>query len=293
METLPQFALIAKTVEPTEEMKQAIALVKYRVKEYNAIENPTDADEEILREYVDDFNYQQQRNAVKGYPSNAVDLLEMYAQRRFVAKIKLGRHSSNNKLGIEFETHEMSFSDFYMAHKTVCPACGRLKALLSSLCYLVRENMTKEIDGRICFKRLSQKITSQENPYRHFWFFLKSDNREDYYSYNKVREALIEIVDKCFPGAPHPEFAHYSMQWFMERIAESATVQRLTRWLIWRIVYAMYPKMGAEEEPGTNSPSRHVAWCAYENKRRCTKLDIDCHSSVSCPFYMESASKRR
>lgn len=293
METLPQYALIAKTVELTEDMKQAIGLVKYRVKEYNAIENPTDADKKILLEYVDDFNYQQQRNAVKGSPVNSVDLLEMYAQRRFVAKIKLGCHSSNNKLGIEFETHEMAFADFYMAHKTVFPAYGRLKASLSSLCYLVRENMTKEINGKICFKRLAYKVTSPENPYSYYWFCLESEKREDYSSYGKVREELIEIVDKYFPGAPHPEFAYYSMQWFMERIAESASVKRLTRWLIWRIVYAMYPKWGEAEEPGSNSPSRHVAWCAYENKRRCTKLDIDCHSSISCPFYVESATKRK
>ncbi len=293
MDTLPQYALIAMTVELTEEMKQAIALVKYRVKEYNSIEKPTDADERILREYVDDFNFQQRRNAVKGSPVNSVDLLKMYAKRRFVARIKLGCHSSNNKLGVEFVTHELSFDDFCMAHKTVFPSFGRLKASLSSLCYLVRQNMTNEIDGKIRFKRLAWIITSPENPYNHNYFLLESDNREDYYSYGKVRDALIKILDKYFPGAPHPEFGHYSMQWFMVGIAESTSVDRLTRWLILMAAYAMYPKMGKDEESGSHLPSRHVAWCAYENKRRCTKLDIDCHSSVSCPFYMEAASKRK
>ena len=291
--TLPQFSLIAESVELTEELKRAINIVKYKVKEYNAIENPTEADKEILREYVDDFNYQQRRNAVRGSYSSPLELLEMYAQKRIAAKIKLGCHSSNNRLGIEFETHEMQFSDFYEAHKAVFPSFWKLKAELSSLAYLIRQNMLYEVRGKIKFKRLAEKITSSEHPYHHSYFLLKSDNREDYTSYGKVRNALSEIVEEFFPGAPIPEFEYQSLNWFMERIAESASVGRITRWFIWRVVYAMHPELDAEEEPGSKSPSRHVAWCAYDHKRRCTKLDIECHSSVSCPFYIEAASKRK
>lgn len=292
--TLPQFALIAESVELTEELKRDIGIVKYNVEEYNKIPNPTAADKEKLDGYVDDFNHQQQVRAVKGPCSSPAELLNLYVQKRFVPQIRLGQHGTNRKYCIEFKLDELTFCDFCNAHKKeVDMRMNSLAKELCTLCYYLYENMVNSLNGEIPLKYYAQFMDRTKNPYSCICFLRDSFtfSRESLASKKKIRIALTEIAREYFPDVQIPYIHASELELFLHSISHSISPDRILNRFIDVIVFSAYPQLKKQHKNKTSAKSRHVAWCTYEHNRRCMKLDIECYSSVSCPFYREASNK--
>ena len=304
-------ALIYDAIEVTEDLRQATKRVLDVVKEYNRKSNRTNEDTEWLNTIVDNFNYDQKYQAVRVKCSTPTELLEQYMQHRIVPQIRVAPHSSNRLYGINFYTHYLDFHDFYGANKSAFPNYHEFCQVLSLFLHNIHKEITRSENHNDFFPYRPNRIIRDQlmwwkeienrNQYAEHLISFEWHSRLDVSSVtgkSKLNDIFTTILTTYFPGFQYNHFPSHVWKDIFDYIAKGHTLRTTMDYLLrlaWRQVHKKPGSMlNAQTDNNCgNTIERHVAWCQNENKRNCTLLHFECHSSKNCPFYRESPLKKK
>lgn len=303
--------LLDDSIEVTAEFRQAIKRILSDVRAYNLNPNRTEEDSKWLKDIVDNFNFDQKYQAVRVNCSTSTELLDQYMKRRIVPQIKVAPHSSNKLHGIEFFTHYLDFQDFYTANKSAFPHYHEFCQVLSLFLHNLHAEITRSENHNDFFPHRPNRLIRDQlmwwreienrNQYAEHLISLEWRSRLDVSSVTgkaKLNDIFTTILTTYFPGFQYNHFPRHVWNDIFDYIADGHTLRTTMDYLLrlaWRQVHK---KPGSTLNAQTdsncgNTIKRHVAWCQNENKRNCTLLHFECHSSEYCPFYRESPLKKK
>ena len=295
----PHTKLIQRKVELSANFIEQAQIVNYEVMQYNSLVTPSVADMQRLECIVNDFNYHQKYLSVRGSYSSPDELLKTWIDKRTVAQIKISTHTSNKKKAISFYTTNLSFDDFYKAHRQTFPKYSELLDVLSFFCRKLYTYIESATGTSPFFQYQIYTYNHKCNPYSESfvnknWKLLLSD--EDIQNKKKLKTIFATIANTFFVETQFQRLPGFATNWLLFIIAQGKPISYVVQTFL-ELSYLAANKLLSTDIFSTNtSPSpktRLINWCEFEKNRKCTKLKIDCHSSVNCPFYRESQLKKQ
>lgn len=303
--------LLDNAIEVTAEFRQAIKRILSDVRAYNLNPNRTEEDSKWLKNVVENFNFDQQYQAVRVKCSTSTELLDQYMKRRIVPQIKIAPHSSNKLLGLEFFTHYLDFQNFYDANKSAFPNYHEFCQVLSLFFHNIHKEITRSENHNGFFPYRPSRIIRDQlmwwkeienrNQYVEHPLSLEWHSRLDLSSVtgkSKLNAMFTTILTTYFPGFQYNHFPSHVWKDIFDFIANGHTLRTTMDYLLrlaWRQVHKQpgMPLNARVDNNYGNTINRHIAWCENENKRNCMLFHFECHSSENCPFYRESPLKRK
>lgn len=263
--------------------------VDYEVACYNAMKSPTPQDLERLEMVVEEFNSDRKYNAVGKY-DNKKDLVDGWIATRKVLQIKLTQHHYNQQYCISLNCAFVAWNDYYRRNKDAFPEHDEYYKAISTFCALVYDGIMR---GDY---RKDMLYNHRSNPYSRYLIAGRANKSLPQNGFPTIEDAAFALtrITHIYQIKHRTQSSPRIVMWCLGKlICERYSFDAIFANVIF---YANALENGKISDLwGWNRQhtiTRHISWCAYEDRRRCTKLQIDCYSSVNCPFYLESATKR-
>ena len=267
-----------------------LKILKHAINEYNQLSVPTYSDLSRLQDALDDFNFSQKYQAVhmEGACKDSGDLFNLYRKNHNVTTAYLQKHSASRKCFFYLKAEYFSFDKFYSAHKNAFPLYNEFKMVFNTMCYYFWDTLFFDDNGKPC------SYFFHKNPFSPAFLLSPqfSFSRESVNSNTRKTNVLNKLKNYYFPSLSSFKIYGTDTKFFILnfRYVKSFT-KALNLFSLTLLRACNGHKFPAQDE--RKAPiSRHIAWCVYENRRKCSLLDIECHTSVSCPYYRESTVKK-
>lgn len=278
--------------------------VDYEVACYNAMESPTPQDLEHLELIVSEFNSDRIFIAI-GKHETKIQLIDKWIVARNVLQIKLEQHKSNKQHCIALTSVYVNFNSFYERNETVFPEYMDYFRAVSTFCYMLYASILNADRTNTLYDSTYSACMNRQNPYQPY--LVDKEIKEimpstGFLSFSQAVQAIAGIVYTYQTARRTAKdgwliYPRRIVRGVMVLVKQRAPIPRIFEYIIFLSqkaanntldsVYADWKTYRRD-----SCITRHVSWCVYECKRVCTKFQIDCHSSVSCPFYLESATKK-
>ncbi len=280
-------------MEPETQLSPQTALdlkiLKHAIEEYNQLSAPTHSDFSKLQDALDDFNFSQKYQAVhaEGPCKDSGDLFNLYQKNCNVTTAHLQTHCASGKYFFYLKTEHLSFDKFYNAHKTAFRLYDEFKRVFSTVCYYFWDNLVYD-------NKHARSHLFPQNPFSPvFSLSPRFSFSKESVSTNTGKTKILNELKNCyFPSLSSFKIYGTDMKYFSFSIVYAKSLTKAINLFFWTLIRACnghkFPLQYERKAP----ISRHIAWCIYENRRKCSLLDIECHTSVSCPYYRESSTKK-
>lgn len=295
---IPHTDLIQKAVDLDDRTLSDIRIVAYEVESFNRLKNPNSEDKNRLQRIIGEFNNDQRFHALRGKYETPKELIDGWINKQKIAQIKLVQHSSNKKYCIAFNTAFVSFEEFYQNHTQAFPKYGDYFKALSTLCAVLYDNILLATTGQEPLASYHiYTYTHKRNPYQKFSV---SPNLATMLSHdllqkpNQAKIALREIINTFQPECCIKHFPSIASKWVFISLAQGKPIGDIFQsviFLSWMTANNLFTSNSLFDISPQKEITRHISWCVHENKRRCMKLEIECHSSINCPFYANNPHK--
>lgn len=267
-----------------------LKILKHAINEYNQLSDPADSDLSKLQDSLADFNFSQKYQAVHAEVAckDSGDLFNLYRKNCNVTTAHLQKHCTNKKAFFYLKAEHLAFDKFYSAHKNAFPLYNEFKTILGTICYYFWDSLVWDNNGK------PRSYFAAQNPFSPVFLssFPISFSKESVSTNTGKTKILNELKNCYFPSLSSFKIYGTDMKYFSFRIVHVKSLSKAINLFFWTLLRACNGHKFPAQDEEKNPISRHIAWCIYENCRKCSLLDIECHTSVSCPYYRESSIKK-